>query len=445
VSVPPRIVTDLNGRILEASTGTGELLAIEERWLPGKPLAAFVSEEQRRDFRMLLLDLAHGGGPVGLSLALRRRDGVQMAVEVEAVSEAAGDRLEWLLASASVVNAENGEVPAPNLGTIPLRRLLARLPIGVASLTRDLSVEYLNPAARVHLEGAAVGKLLPDPWPEFSLRKFARRLFTATPPPRQLVETAHGRLLELDGIAGTGADSALVLLRDVTSRERRRRAEREFVSNAAHELRTPIAAIVSALEVLQGGAKDVPADRDLFLAHLERESERLGRLVAALLLLARIQTGQETPTLQLVEVAPLLDAIGAQLQPGGQVSIRIECPPGVAMLADPDLLRQAVWNLATNAAAHTARGEIVLAGRDLGRMSEIEVRDTGPGIDKARQPHVFERFVRGHERAGGGFGLGLPIAREIALALGGTVTLDSTVGVGTRARIRVPSARLVQT
>jgi signal transduction histidine kinase len=252
-------------------------------------------------------------------------------------------------------------------------------------------------------------------------------------------------LLEIDGIAGRGDDeSALLLLQDVTSRERRRRAEREFVTNAAHELRTPIAAIGSALEVLQAGAKEVPVDRDLFLGHIERESQRLARLVGALLLLARIQIGHEVPSLQLVEVAPLLDEIAGQMEPRPGVQVRVECAPRISMLADPDLLRQAVWNVAANATNHTEEGEIVLSGRDRDGMAEIEVRDTGRGIAESEQADVFERFVRAN-RVGSGFGLGLPIAREIALALSGTLTLESRVGVGTCVRLHVPSARVVRT
>jgi signal transduction histidine kinase len=190
----------------------------------------------------------------------------------------------------------------------------------------------------------------------------------------------------------------------------------------------------------------VPEDRDHFLAHIERESDRLGRLAEALLLLARIQTGQETPSLELIEVGPLLEEIAGQLEPHEGVTVRISCGAGVGMLADRDLLRQAIWNVAANAARHTEKGRITLSGRDLGRFSEIEVRDTGAGIRDVDLERIFDRFFRGdrHGGRGLGFGLGLPITREIVQVLGGSVYLDSTPGVGTRVRLVIPSARLVE-
>ena len=428
--------------MLEAADGAAKLFAIDGRWLEGKPLAAFVAPEEVRAFRTLVLELAHGNGPLGTSLRLQRRDGAHVDVEVEAVAEGHGDRLEWLFAAPIAAEGEPSVQLAPLEGR-PLQRLLGRLPMGVVSIDPELTVEYVNPAARVFLRGARVGAILPEPFSPFSLRKFAARLFGSTPAPRRVVEMSTGRLLELDGIAGGKHESALLLMQDVTARERRRRAEQEFAANAAHELRTPIAAITSSLDVLEGGAKDVPEDRDLFLGHIERETARLARLVDALLLLARIQTGQQLPSLELVDVGPLLDIVAADLEPHEGVVVRVDCAPAVAMLADADLLRQAVWNLAANAAGHTREGEIRLIGRDLGRMAVIEVRDTGTGMSPEERAQIFDRFFRAHRRVGQGFGLGLPISQEIARALGGSVTLESEPGVGTRVRMHVPSARLV--
>jgi signal transduction histidine kinase len=435
-------VTDLNGRITSVSNGTGELLAIDDRWLTGKPLAAFVVDDERRGFRAMLLELGRGRGPVGTSLRLQRRDGLQVEVDVEAVVDPGADQLEWLLASDRLDLTVDADERPVLLGR-PVQQLLARLPIGVVSFGEDLVIDYVNPAARLILGGqCSPGSLLPDAMPGFPLRKFAMRLLSATPPGRTVVETARGRLVELEGVHGDH-ENGLLLLHDVTAEERRRRAEQEFVTNAAHELRTPIAAIASALEVLENGAHEVPADRDLFLGHIKTETDRLARLVAAMLLLARIQTGQETPSLELVEVAPLLADVAESLEPKQDVSVHVACDSRVAALADPELLRQAVWNVAVNATRHTARGEVCLEARDLGRVSEIEVRDTGSGMSAETQAQVQNRFFRAQRRSGNGFGLGLPISIAITNALGGRLSIESELDVGTRVRLHLPSARLV--
>jgi PAS domain S-box-containing protein len=444
---PSRILTDANGRIVEASSGAATLLGINERWIVGKPLATFVAEPRRREFRTLLLGLAGGAAPAGLTLELRRRDGSEISAEVEASALGwSRDRLEWLLVDREPSDLEDGgQSRESRLGRVPLQRVLARFPHGIIGVDRELGVEYANPAARVYVgkeAGLRIGGSLPDPWPDVSLPQFAQALFGRRPPLAKLVETAAGRTLTLEGIPASKTDTAVLVLEDVTRRERRRRAESEFVSNAAHELQTPVAAIQSALEVLQAGAKDVASDRDLFLAHIERESERLARLARTLLQLARAETGEEPPTLILVELRPLLEEVAAELTPAPEVAVAVSCRPGVGVLADPDLVRQVVWNIASNAARHTSAGEVVLSGRDLGRVTEIEVADTGSGMTQVEQERAFDRFYRAGRRSDG-FGLGLAIARDAVRALSGTITLDSTLDVGTRVRIQLPSARLV--
>ncbi|MGH3014927.1 MAG: sensor histidine kinase, partial [Gaiellaceae bacterium] len=242
--------------------------------------------------------------------------------------------------------------------------------------------------------------------------------------------------------AGPGTQTAILVLADVSERERRERAEREFVTNAAHELRTPLAAIASAVEVLQSGAKEERAERDRFLASIERQSARLGRLAHTLLTLARAQTRPDEAMREVVPVRPLLDevAAGLALRPG--VEVRVESPRGLAVLGDRDLLQQALGNLAGNAAKHTEQGSVELSARPLPNGAVVlEVRDTGPGMDTVEQERAFERFYQGSEPRSEGFGLGLAIVRQAVRSLGGTVELESAPGQGTTARIVLDGAR----
>lgn len=325
-------------------------------------------------------------------------------------------------------------------------RLLDRLPTGIVVVDRKLRIVYINPAARRLLgTDAAIhaGEPLPDPWDQFSIRSVAELLFTRRPEGgRQIVETGD-QVLCIEGLYAGGASSATLLLEDVTERERLRQAERRFVENAAHELRTPLAAIVSVVDALESGAKENPAIRDRFLAHIRAHSERLVRLATALLTLARFQTGREQPRLDLVPLEPLLNEVAARITPARGVSVDVEVPDHLAVLTNADLLDHALENVAANAAKHTREGAIVFAARDLGPTVEIELSDTGVGMKRTEVAHAFDRFYRSPARDSEGFGLGLAIADEAVQALGGTIELDSKPGAGTRVRIGLPSARLV--
>ncbi len=230
--------------------------------------------------------------------------------------------------------------------------------------------------------------------------------------------------------------AAVATFHDLTQRDEHERAQRDFITNAAHELQSPLAAIVSASDVLQAGAKET-ADRDLFLGHIEREAGRLTHLVRSMLTLARAQTGREAPRAEVVEVEPLLREVASDLRPAQEVTIEVSCPPNLAVLGNADLVHHAVENLGRNAAKFTSRGTIKLEGRPLDGSVEIVVTDTGPGIPRELRPRVFERFYQG--AAGEGFGLGLSIVQSIADAIGGELSLDDA-DEGTVIRLRLPAA-----
>jgi signal transduction histidine kinase/HAMP domain-containing protein len=327
-----------------------------------------------------------------------------------------------------------------------LRMLLERLHEGVVTVDDQLVVHFANAEARRLLGGRlAEGDALPDPWIGFSLREFAERLFDADASLAQAhVIPDEERALALVGIpAQPEGDTVMIVLDDLTEQERRELAEREFVSNAAHELRTPLTTIIGAVEVLQSGAKDDPAERDRFLAHIERESARLARLARALLTLARAHAGQERPRPEPVELAPLLREVAADLRPADGVAVEVECAPELAATVNRDLLEQVVRNLGENAAKHTREGRVVLRAYAAEGALRVEVEDTGVGMSADSQQHVFDRFYRGKDRDAEGFGLGLAIVRQTVRSLDGRIELDSAPGKGTRMRIVLEHA-LVQ-
>jgi two-component system phosphate regulon sensor histidine kinase PhoR len=442
------LVTDVRGMITVASADAAAVFGIDERWLLRKPLANFVSEPDRRQFRTFLLDLDRRGPDVEQrEFTLESRDGRAVAAQVVATRR--NGHLEWELST----QAPAGSRPAPpkhRPGAAEHERLFARiltrLPHGVLVVDRDLRIVYTNPAARriVGSGGIRSADELPDPWPDFSLRELAASMFTGQPIVGLHLVDTEDATYGVEGLVAAHTTTATLLLDDVTERERARRSERRFVENAAHELRTPLAAITSVVDVLESGAKDHPATRDSFLAHIRTHSERLTRLATSLLTLARFQTGQQQPHLDLVRVEPLLQDVASRVVSRKDVAVQVSAPLDLAVLADHDLLVHALDNIAANASKHTRSGSIVLEGRDAGRRAEIEIRDTGEGMTAEESSHAFERFYRSRNGVeGAGFGLGLAIADEAVRVLNGSIRLDSTPDQGTRVRISLPSARVM--
>ena len=236
--------------------------------------------------------------------------------------------------------------------------------------------------------------------------------------------------------------AAVSFFEDLAGRRRRESAERQFVSNAAHELRTPLAAIVGAVEVLQSGAKDDPGAREKFLGHIEHEAERLQRLVRALLTLARAQMGAEEPRLEVVQLVPILRE-AVKVAAAADAHVEVDCDPHLAALANADLIERVVVNVLQNALYHSTGTVELQARQDDDGLVEIAVIDSGPGIPPEERDRIFERFFRGGRRDGEGFGLGLAIAAESVRALGGTIVVESTAGGGTAIHVRLRGATLV--
>jgi signal transduction histidine kinase len=327
-----------------------------------------------------------------------------------------------------------------------LGRLLERLHQGVVTVDRDLRVEFANAEARwlLGVEELTQGGPLPEPWRDFSLRDFLMRLFEQDAPISDArVDIGDDHSFSVVGIpARDPSQSAILVITDISERERRERAEREFIANAAHELRTPLTTIRGAVEALQSGAKHVPHDRDRFLDHIDREAGRLSRLARSLLVLARAQTDQQTLEREPVELRALFDEVAASVRTKPGVELRVDCPPGLAILADRDLAEQFVFNLVQNAARHTDEGRIRISASVAGTTVQIDVEDTGPGIAPEERERVFDRFYPGNGRSPEGFGLGLAIVRQVVRALGGRVEIESVPGVGTTARVTLPAAGL---
>lgn len=246
--------------------------------------------------------------------------------------------------------------------------------------------------------------------------------------------------------AGDAVEGAVLLLADVTEQHRIEDAQRRFVADASHEMRTPIAALKGMLELLADGAKEVPAVRDDFINTMQVEADRLGRLVADLLTLAQLEAGSLRLKRAPEFAVDLLGAVGNVMHTLAEqagVDLAVEVPDEALRVdADRDKITQVLLSFTDNALKHSPRGTTVhLRATRLDGDVRFEVRDEGPGIAAEEVSRVFERFYRADEaRVGGsGTGLGLAIAKEIVEAHGSTIEVASEAGRGTAFAFSLPA------
>jgi two-component system, OmpR family, sensor kinase len=228
-------------------------------------------------------------------------------------------------------------------------------------------------------------------------------------------------------------------------------SQRRFVADASHELRTPLTTVRTNLELLQRAADSLDlADRDEALADALAEIERLSRLVADLLTLARVDSGLRVERREPVRVDQVVRDVyrqGRLLALPRQQRLVLDNLEEVEVLGDPDQLKELFLILVDNAVTYTPRGgEIRLGAERIDGEVRVAVADDGVGIDSADLPHVFERFyradrtrTRGSDPLRGGTGLGLSIARWIADEHGATIDVRSEAGRGSVFTVRLPA------
>ncbi len=223
------------------------------------------------------------------------------------------------------------------------------------------------------------------------------------------------------------------------------RDQRRFLADASHELKTPLTAIGGMAELLRSGAADTsPGERERALGTVEREVDRMSRLVHDLLALSRADQHPplEHQPVDLSHLAAEVAGEAAQLSP--QLTIHVANGAPVWTTGDPEHLARALRNLLDNARQHTPAGgsvHVSCAAENGGAL--LSVADTGAGIPARHLPHVFERFYRAdpsRSRRTGGSGLGLAIVRSIVEWHGGAVSIHSAEGRGTTVTVRLPAA-----
>jgi len=238
----------------------------------------------------------------------------------------------------------------------------------------------------------------------------------------------------------------LAVFHDVTEIRRVDRVRRDFVANASHELRTPLTSIQGYVESLASGPM-TPEEVATHLPVIQRNAHRMRDLIDDLMDLSRIESEGGAPDPSRVDVAKLAQGLVDDARPRlahAKLEASVRCRTSPVAWADRKALEQVLENLLTNAIRYSDEGgAITIAVEERAEAVEVSIEDTGIGIPEDLLDRIFERFYRvdaSRSRAIGSTGLGLAIVRHLVQAMGGTIRVESQIGVGSRFTFTLPRA-----
>ena len=350
--------------------------------------------------------------------------------------------------------AENGQLLGPTVDVVSTGQLLVvKVPVGdgpSSFATLSASRASVDRAVRrlvvtelaVALAAVAIAALLLLRGLRSALQPLAHVGAVAT----RIAAGAHNERLrpdrphtELGRMAAAFDDMVDGLEESIARARRSESAMRRFLADASHELRTPIAALQATAETLLREQPDRP-ERDALEARVAGDAARLGRLVADLLDLARLEANEPLARAPVDVGAVAARAVGDAAGHLPDTTIDVEADDGAIVLGDGEALSRALRNLIDNAIAAAGRsGRVwIVVARD-GADVLVDVEDDGPGVPAAERDRIFEGFVRLEPVRGPGAGLGLAIARRVAREHGGDLTCVAG-GRGGRFVLRLPAA-----
>jgi len=344
------------------------------------------------------------------------------------------------------------------MDSLLIATVLAGIPLPVLLIDRQERIAAANEAAHALFGSGIVGRhhiltlrqpgLLDAIEGTLRHRQPGQGRHTITGPAREITYRVTVSPINAPGEAG-----AICVFEDITEIEQMGHIRRDFVANVSHELRTPLTALLGFIETLKFAARDDPAARTRFLDIMEREAERMNRLVGDLLQLSRVEADERVRPTERIDVAalvlmtiaalrPMADAAGVVLEVSGDTE-------PLMLPADADQLTQVFHNLIENGVKYGGSGKVVrIAIRREARSTvlrgpavEIAVTDEGEGIDAIHLPRLTERFYRvdsHRSREKGGTGLGLAIVKHIVNRHRGRFRIESTLGAGSTFTVTLP-------
>ena len=247
-------------------------------------------------------------------------------------------------------------------------------------------------------------------------------------------------------MAETLAASQATLVEKNAQLEKAYRLQGEFVSVISHELRSPLHSVIGYLEFIQEDEPGLSARTQKNLAAIDASAKRLLTLVNDILDFSKLEAQQMEAKLTRFELSPLMQAAfddGQALVQGRAIELVLDAPTAVYLESDETRLRQILTNLLSNAIKFTDQGAVTLGARVSGDQIEVSVKDTGIGIPEEQLGLIFKPFRQAKSagaRAASGTGLGLAIVARLAELIGGKVSVESKLGVGTEFKVSLPRA-----
>ncbi|MBS0240895.1 MAG: PAS domain-containing protein [Proteobacteria bacterium] len=343
-------------------------------------------------------------------------------------------------------------------GAATWRALIDALPDAAIAIDRDLTVLHANKAAHEIFRSMRSGGPLALASRAPELTEAARQilrdrqartvgLLERLPETRRL-DAALSALPDSDG----QGPSIVIVVHDISERDRLAQMRADFIAHASHELRTPLAALRGFIETLQGPAREDVAARERFLGIMAKESQRMTGLLDDLLSLSRLEMRANLTPTGRVDVGDTVAQVVRALEPlasAVEAKVTIDAAPGAKIVAgDRDEIAQVFMNLLQNALKYGRKGgEVRIKLEEIGsggsRRLRVQVSDNGPGIADEHIPRLTERFYRVDTKASrekGGTGLGLAIVKHILNRHSGQLRIESVLGQGSTFTVELPLA-----
>lgn len=419
-----RHINDIRHTLMNAT-----LLALLMALLLALVIAEIIARRLRR-----IVDFAEKIASGDLAARIAETSGDEIA-QVAAALDRTARRLEENFAAVRESRAE-------------LEALLNGMADGVIAISPDMKVRWANQAIN-----RIIHRRVPMGTPVIELLRHPDFLATLN----AVLKSGHREHSIAASLSGRRSYSitaeplpdggVVTVLHDISEVERVEKTRRDFIANVSHELRTPLTSIRGYAETLLESDGNLNDSTREFLEVIRRNAERMGRLTEDLLVLARVESGEEKLDLRPQSVPHLLSEAASSLQENARtanVELKVESVPDWQVTADGYAVHQVFANLISNALRYAASGrKIIMGAQEKPEGIEFFVRDFGPGIASEHLPRIFERFYRvdkARSRESGGTGLGLAIVKHIVLNHGGSVRVESAVGHGSTFFFILPKA-----